>query len=216
MSRARILLADDHALVRQGLKLVLDGETDFAVVAEASNGADAIERAMETAVDLVILDVGMPRMTGLQAAVELNARLPQLPVLMLSMHENEQYLCEAARAGARGYVLKSAVDQELVEACRGALLSDEFVCPADVSEQVRARVRRAAHGEDDSEDPLTAREKEVVKLIAEGHSGKQIAATLWISEKTVDRHRANVFAKLALGDRVEVARYAIRTGLVEP
>jgi DNA-binding NarL/FixJ family response regulator len=216
MSKVRILLADDHALVRQGLKLVLDGEGDLEVVAEAGNGAEAIERAMDAGVDLAIMDVGMPRMTGLQAVLELKARAPALPVLMLSMHENEQYLCEAARAGADGYVLKSAVDQELVDACRRALRRDAFICPAEVSEQVRDRVRRAAAGEGPVENRLSPREEEVVKLIAEGHSAKQMAATLCISEKTVDRHRANIFAKLALRDRVDVARYAIRTGLVEP
>jgi DNA-binding NarL/FixJ family response regulator len=216
MSGARILLADDHALVRRGLKLVLDCEPDLEVVAEASDGAAAVERAAaEPGLDLAILDVAMPLMTGLQAAAELHRRRPELPVLMLSMHENEQYLCEAARAGASGYVLKSAVDQDLVEACRSALRGSEFVCPPRVGEQVRERVARAAAGEAGAADPLSAREKQVVKLIAEGYSGREIGDVLCISEKTVDRHRANVFAKLALRDRLDVARYAIRTGLVE-
>jgi DNA-binding NarL/FixJ family response regulator len=216
MSGARILLADDHALVRRGLKLVLDCEPDLEVVAEASDGAAAVERAAsEPGLDLAILDVAMPLMTGLQAAAELHRRRPELPVLMLSMHENEQYLCEAARAGASGYVLKSAVDQDLVEACRSALGGADFVCPPHVGEQVRERVARAAAGETSAADPLSAREKQVVKLIAEGYSGREIGDVLCISEKTVDRHRANVFAKLALRDRLDVARYAIRTGLVE-
>ena len=214
--RARILLADDHALVRKGLKLVLNGEPGLTVVAEASNGAEAIQWVAGGGIDLAILDVGMPRMTGLQAAAELNRVAPGLPVLLLSMHDNEQYLCEAARAGASGYVLKSAVDHELVAACSAALAGGDFVCPEGVSEKVRERVARAAAGESVTADPLSPREREVVKLIAEGNSGREIAGTLHISEKTVDRHRANVFAKLALRDRLDVARYAIRTGLVEP
>jgi DNA-binding NarL/FixJ family response regulator len=216
VSPASILLADDHALVRKGLKLVLDGEPDFRVVAEASNGAEAVEKGADAGVDLAILDVGMPRMTGLQAAAALNRSRPELPVLLLSMHENEQYLCEAAGAGASGYVLKAAVDRELVDACRSALRGGrEFVCPAATSARVRERVARAAAGEPVAIDPLSPREREVVKLIAEGHSGREIAETLCISEKTVDRHRANVFAKLALRNRLDVARYAIRTGLVD-
>lgn len=215
MKTARILLADDHALVRKGLELVLDGEPGLSVVAEASNGAEAVERAAAERVDLAILDVGMPRMTGLQAAAELNRSQPDVRVLLLSMHENEQYLCESACAGARGYILKSAVDRELVEACRAALGESDFVFPAGTTEQTRERVAQAARGEG-PEGPLSPREREVVKLIAEGHSGREIAGVLCISQKTVDRHRANVFAKLALRDRLDVARYAIRTGLVEP
>jgi DNA-binding NarL/FixJ family response regulator len=157
----------------------------------------------------------MPRMTGLQAARELTRRKPGLKVLMLSMHANEQYLFEAVDAGARGYVLKSAVDRDLVEACRATARGAPFICPDSVSENVRERIARAADGEALSASPLSARESEVLKLVAEGYSSKAIAEALVISEKTVDRHRANIIEKLGMRDRVELTRYAIRSGLVD-
>ena len=210
-----IVLADDHTLVRRGLRMVLDAEPDLKVVAEADDGAEAVEAVTRVEPDLAILDVGMPRLTGIQAARELQKRGARTRVLLLSMHENEQYLCEAAEAGASGYVLKSAVDLELVRACRAAVQGAAFVCPSAVSDSVRERVKRVAAGELSARGPLTDREIEVLKLIAEGCSAREIGDALFISEKTVDRHRANVFAKLELRDRVDLARYAIRTGLVE-
>ena len=213
--KTRILVADDHPIVRRGLRLVLDPEPDLEVVAEADDGAEAIRRALEEDVELVILDVTMPRMTGLQAARELTRRKPGVKVLMLSMHANEQYLFEAVDAGARGYVLKSAVDRDLVEACRATARGAPFICPDSVSENVRQRIARAANGEALSASPLSARESEVLKLVAEGYSSKAIAEALVISEKTVDRHRANIIEKLGMRDRVELTRYAIRSGLVD-
>jgi len=211
----RILLADDHALVRQGLRMILDAEPDLTVVAEACDGMDALDTAAAVDFDLAILDVSMPRLTGLQAARELTRHKPGASVLVLSMHSNEQYLCEAARAGAAGYVLKSAVDHELADACRAALAGDGFVCPNEVDEEVRKRVDAAAAGIEDDRQQLSSRELEVLRLIAEGRSGRQIADALYISEKTVDRHRANIFDKLGMRDRVELTLYAVRTGLIE-
>jgi DNA-binding NarL/FixJ family response regulator len=213
--KTRILLADDHAVVRRGLRLVLDGEPDLQVVAEAGDGAEAIERAGD-GVDLAILDISMPRMTGLQAARELTRRRPELPVLMLSMHDDEQYLFEALRAGAAGYVPKSVADRDLVEACRAAVRGEPFLYPGAVQALIKDYVRRARAGETINESPLTPREEEVVKLIAEGSTSKEIAELLVISEKTVERHRANVLEKLGMRDRVELTRWAIRRGLVEP
>jgi DNA-binding NarL/FixJ family response regulator len=208
---ARILLADDHALVRQGLRMILDAEPDLVVAAEACDGIEALEAAADA--DLAILDVSMPRLTGLQVARELSRRAPATPALMLSMHANEQYLCEAARAGAAGYVLKSVVDRELVAACRAALEGGDFVCPSAAGPELRRRIAAAGVGDDNGQ--LSTRELEVLRLIAEGHSGREIAELLFISEKTVDRHRANIFDKLGMRDRVELTRYAIRTGLIE-
>ncbi|HET7572156.1 MAG TPA: response regulator transcription factor [Gaiellaceae bacterium] len=212
MSAARVLLADDHAVVRRGLRLVLEAEGDLAVVAEAGDGAEAVERALAEDVDLAVLDVSMPRMTGLQATRELAGRKPGLPILILSMHDDEQYFFEALKAGASGYVLKSVADKELVEACRAMLRGETFLHPSAVSALVRDYVQR------DGERPeaLTPRELEVVKLIAEAHSTKQIAEILVLSPKTVERHRANILEKLGLKDRVELTRYAIRKGLVTP
>ena len=214
--KTRILLADDHAVVRRGLALVLDAEPDLEVVAEASDGAEAVERSLSEEVDLVILDVTMPRMTGLQAARELAQRRPDLRILILSMHDNERYFFEALRAGASGYVLKSVADRELVEACRATMRGEPFLYPGAVKALVREYLQRARQGEPVSDDPLTPRESEIVKLVAEGYSSREIAHTLTISEKTVERHRANVLEKLGLRDRVALTRYAIRWGLIEP
>jgi DNA-binding NarL/FixJ family response regulator len=213
---ARLLLADDHAMVRRGLRLVLDAEPDLRVVAEAGDGIEALEQARTAELDLAILDVSMPRMTGLQAAAELTRLRPQLRVLMLSMHESEQYLFEALKAGASGYVLKSAADRDLVEACRAALRGEPFLYPSAIATLIRDFLDRARSGDTAPEDPLTPRELQVVKLIAEAHTNAQIADALQISAKTVERHRENLMGKLGMRDRVELTRYAIRRGLVEP
>ena len=214
--KARVLLADDHVVVRRGLRLVLDAEPDLEVVAEAGDGAEAVERALAGDVDLAVLDVSMPRLTGLQAARQLTDRAPDVRVLILSMHDSEQYLFEALRAGASGYVVKSAADRDLIEACRATLRGEPFLYPAGVKALIREHLDRARRGQDHREDPLSPRESEVVKLIAEGQTSREIAETLVLSEKTVERHRENILDKLGLRDRVELTRYAIRRGLVEP
>jgi DNA-binding NarL/FixJ family response regulator len=212
MTRTRILLADDHAMVRRGLRLVLEAEPDLAVVAEAGDGAEAVAAALREEIDLAVLDVSMPRLTGLQAAAELSRRRPGLRMLMLSMHDSEQYLYEALKAGASGYVLKSGADRDLVEACRAAMRGEPFLYPAAVARLIADVLARP----DEPADPLTPRELEVVKLIAEAHTTEQIAELLTISRRTVERHRENILGKLGMRDRVELTRYAIRRGLVEP
>lgn len=212
----RVLLADDHPVVRHGLRELLSGEPDFRVVAEVDDGAEAVKRALADDVELAILDVTMPRMTGLQAARELAARKPALRILMLSMHENEQFLFEALRAGASGYVLKTAADRDLVNACRATMRGETFLYAGAVAALVREHLDRARDGDSASLDPLTPRELEVVKLVAEGHTSDEIAAMLFISRKTVDRHRANILEKLGMRDRVDLTRYAIRRGLITP
>jgi DNA-binding NarL/FixJ family response regulator len=213
--KTRILLADDHTMVRRGLRHVLDAESDLEVVAEADDGRSAVALALDEEIDLAILDVTMPRLTGLQAARELLKRRPDLRVLILSMHDNEEYFFEALRAGASGYVLKSAADRDLVEACRATMRGQPFIYPDAVKTLIRDYLERARDGDEVPADPLTPRESEIVKLIAEGYSNKRIAEELVISEKTVERHRANVLEKLGMHDRVELTRYAIRRGLVE-
>jgi DNA-binding NarL/FixJ family response regulator len=210
----RVLVADDHPIVRRGLRELLDREPDFKVVAETADGADAVRRALEDDVDLAILDVAMPRLTGLQAARELAARRPALRLLILSMHENEQFFFEALSAGASGYVVKTTADRDLVEACRSAMRGEAFLHAGAVGTLVRDHLHRIERGGDP--DPLTPRELEVVKLVAEGRTSDEIAKLLSISRKTVDRHRANILDKLGMRDRVDVTRYAIRRGLVAP
>jgi DNA-binding NarL/FixJ family response regulator len=175
-----------------------------------------VAQALAADIDLVIIDISMPRMTGLQAVRELHARRPDLRILILSMHENEQYLYEALKAGASGYVLKTVVDRDLVEACRAAMRGESFLYPGAMTPLIEEFLHRARNDEPLRDEVLTARELEVVKLIAEGYSSQQIAEALVISEKTVERHRANILEKLGMHDRVELTRYAIRRGLIEP
>jgi DNA-binding NarL/FixJ family response regulator len=215
--KTRILLADDHVLVRHGLRMVLNAAPDLEVTAEAGDGAEAVELALGTdEIHLAVLDVAMPRMTGLQAAAELSRRRPDLKLLVLSMHESEQYLFEALKAGASGYVLKTAADRDLVEACRATLRGEPFLYPSAIAALIRDFLERARAGDAVPADPLTPRELEVLKLVAEAHSSEQIAELLTISPRTVERHRENILAKLGMRDRVELTRYAIRRGLVEP
>lgn len=212
--RIRILLADDHAMVRGGLRAVLDAEPDLTVAAEAGDGVEALELALREPFDLAVLDVSMPRMTGLQVARELQRHRPGLRILMLSMHDDERYFFEALKAGASGYVLKTAANRDLVEACRAAVRGEPFLYPAAVTAVARDFLEHGAG--DGPADPLTDREQQVVKLIAEGHTGDEIAAALNISPRTVERHRSNVLDKLGIRNAVQLTRYAIRRGLVEP
>jgi len=210
----KILVADDHPIVRSGLKKVIDAQSDMEVVAEAEDGAEAVKQAVAADVDLAILDVSMPRTTGIQAAQELHKRKPELKLLMLSMYDSEQFLFEALRAGASGYVLKSDADHDIVEAIRRTMRGQSFLYPSAVSTLVKDMVERAPPEEEEF-DVLTPRELQVLKLIAEAHTSKEIAEELVISVKTVDRHRQNILDKLGMSDRVELTRYAIRRGLIQ-
>ena len=209
----QILVADDHGIVRAGIKLLLERQPDLDVVAEAADGVEATEQALATRPDLCILDVAMPRRTGLQAAREIRSQLPDVRVLMLSMHDDERYLFEALKAGASGYVLKREADQDLVGAVRAVGRGEAFLTNAAERSIIREWMADDSSG---PAVPLTNREEEVVKLIAEAHTNTQIAEILHVSQKTVESHRANVLRKLGMHDRVQLVRYAIRRGLVEP
>jgi DNA-binding NarL/FixJ family response regulator len=211
----RILVADDHPIVRSGLKTVLDAQPDLQVVAEAEDGAEAVKKALATDLDLAILDVAMPKLTGIQAAAELHRRRPDLKLLMLSMYDGEQFLFESLKAGASGYVLKSDADHDIVDACRQTMRGASFLYPSAIATLVRDYVERG-HPDGAPFDVLTPRELQVLKLIAEAHTSKEIAAELVISIKTVERHRQNILQKLGMSDRVELTRYAIRRGLIQP
>ncbi len=208
----RVLIADDHGMVRSGLRMLIERQADVHVVAEAGDGVEAIEQALAERPDVAVLDVSMPRMTGLQAAREIRAHDSDIGLVMLSMHDDDRYFLEALDAGATGYVLKKAADHDLVEALRTVAAGRPFVA----SPSQRELLREWEDGTAGSDHSLTPRELEVVKLIAEAHTNRQIADTLMLSEKTVESHRANLLAKLGMRDRVELVRYAIRRGLVEP
>jgi DNA-binding NarL/FixJ family response regulator len=212
---ARVLIADDHAVVRAGLKALIDKEPDLEVVAEAEDGRQALQLSLSEQFDLAILDIAMPGLTGLQVTREIR-RKRELPILILSMYDREQYFFEAIAAGAAGYVLKRQVDQDIIEACRAALSGEPFIYPSALGALMRRHLRMVDRGTATGAGPLTPRETEVVKLIAEGHTSQEIADRLCISLKTVDRHRTNLLEKLNMNDRVQVTRYAIRSGLVEP
>jgi DNA-binding NarL/FixJ family response regulator len=209
----RVLIADDHGIVRSGLRMLIERQNDMQVVAEADDGVAALESTQAARPDVAVLDVSMPRMTGLQAAREIRSHVPDTRVLLLSMHDDERYFLEGLEAGAAGYVLKRAADTDLIGAVRTVaggrtFLSDEA--------QRTLMDEWLEGGRAEPDDPLTPRELEVVKLIAEAYTNRQIAETLKLSEKTIESHRANVFAKLGMRDRVEIVRYAIRRGVVEP
>jgi DNA-binding NarL/FixJ family response regulator len=209
--RIGILLADDHAVVRRGLRLVLESEPDMRVVAEVGDGAEAVRRAVHEDVDLAVLDITMPGLTGIQAAQELSRLRPRLRTLILSMHDSEQYFLEAIRAGASGYVLKSVADHDLITACRAAMRGEPFVYPA-----VERSLLGRALADDESSAVLTGRESQILALIADGHTSREIAEMLVISPRTVERHRENLRHKLGLRNRVDLTRYAIRAGLISP
>ena len=210
----RILVADDHPIVRSGLKQVVDAQPDMRVVAEAPDGAEAVQAGLAQEVDLAVLDVAMPKTTGIQAAAELHRRRPELKLLMLSMYDSEQFLFESLKAGASGYVLKSDADQDIVEAIRRTMRGQSFLYPSAISTLVRDFVERGRPAEEQF-DVLTPRELQVLKLIAEAYTSKEIAQELVISLKTVERHRQNILDKLGMSDRVELTRYAIRRGLIQ-
>jgi DNA-binding NarL/FixJ family response regulator len=214
--KTRILIADDHPIVLNGLRTVLNAQPDLEVVAQATDGEQAVAEALAADIHLAILDISMPRMTGLQAAREITQRRPDVRVLMLSMHDNEQFLFEAIRAGASGYVLKSSVDRDLVEACRATMRGQPFLYPGGVQALMREYLERVRSGEAVHDELLTPREEEILKLVAEAHTNDEIGELLHISKKTVERHRANILEKLGMRDRVELTRYAIRRGLIQP
>ena len=207
-----VLIADDHGIVRSGLALLIDRQPDM-ITAEAEDGLEAVERTHAVRPDVAVLDVSMPRLTGLQAARQIRSHYQDVAVLMLSMHEDDGYFFEALEAGASGYVSKRGADGDLVEAIRTVADGRTFL-----NSRTQAALMRQwlDDGRRQAKDELTPRELEVLKLIAEAYTNRQIADALRLSEKTVESHRGNVLAKLGMRDRVELVRYAIRRGLVEP
>jgi DNA-binding NarL/FixJ family response regulator len=208
-----ILVADDHGIVRSGLRMLIERQDGMKVVAEAEDGVAAVEAAQREHPDVAVLDVAMPRMTGIQAAREIKAHCPNTSVLLLSMHDEERYLYDAMKAGASGYVLKRAADADLIDAVRSVAAGRPFLSAVTQTALVKEWVDQGDGAA--PRDRLTPRELDVVKLIAEAYTNKQIAEILKVSEKTVESHRANVLAKLGMRDRVELVRYAIRRGLIE-
>lgn len=213
----RVLLADDHAMLREGIRMSLEAMGDMVVVAEADDGASAVQQTAETRPDVVVLDVTMPRLNGLEALRQIKRAHPELPVLILSMHDNEMYVLQALQAGASGYVLKRSAARELASAIRAVHAGDAYLHPGIAKRVITDYVQRLDPAEVAGPlSALTAREREVLQLAAEGRTIRQIAARLHLSPKTVEHHRAAAMNKLDLHNQTDLVKYAIRIGLTEP
>jgi DNA-binding NarL/FixJ family response regulator len=210
-STIKILLADDHTIVRQGLKLILAAHGDLEVVGEAANGREAVELAAALKPDIVLMDVAMPELNGIEATRRIVQAAPRLRVLVLSMHKEAVYVREILKAGARGYILKDAIDTELVNAVRSVARGDGYISPA-VSGALLNDYRQNVT---DPLDLLSSREREVLQLIAEGKTNKEIAVRLNLSVYTVDSHRGKIMEKLNLHNTGELVRFAVKSGLVD-
>jgi two-component system response regulator NreC len=212
----RILLADDHTILRAGLKMMLNAQPDMEVVGEAQDGRQALQEAQRLQPDIILMDITMPDMNGIEATKQIKKELPDVKVLILTMHEHEEYVFQALRAGASGYMLKEAADTELISALRIIQSGQFYLSPAAQSVMVGDYLQRVRTGEEkDSYSSLTEREREILKLVAEGYTNNQIAERLVISPKTVDTHRTHIMDKLNLHSRAELVKYAMRRGLLE-
>ncbi len=211
MQKVRILLADDHSMVRQGIKQILELENDFVVVAQASNGEEAVKAARESKPDIILMDINMPEMNGLQAIKELKKNKSDVKILVLTIHEDREYLFKTLQMGAEGYVLKDAEPAVLIEAIRNICSGQTYIQPNMTKELVKEFNRVTLHEKNKQDETnLTAREVEVLELIAEGMINKEIARQLYISEKTVKNHVSNIFKKLNVSDRTQAAIYAFK------
>jgi two-component system response regulator NreC len=212
-----VLLVDDHAIVRAGLRMILAAEPDMTMVGEAADGESALRMTEETHPDVVVMDISMPGMSGLEGIRRLKESVPDTQVVVLTMHEDQRYFFQALEAGASGYVIKGAAPIELLTAIRAVRKGQAYFCPSLAKQMLNDYLRRADAGSEKEKDALgklSDREKEVLKYIAEGKTGREIAAILYLSPNTVERHRANIMDKLGLHNRAELIKFAIRKGLV--
>ncbi len=215
MAKLRILIGDDHTLLRHGLKKILQERTDWEVVAEASDGRDAVRQALAVQPDVAILDIGMPLMNGIEATRQIVRRLPEVQILILSMHANEAYIIQAVKAGAKGYLLKDSADTELIRGVDALASGKSFFSPAVAKVMLDDYVRHLADkGLSDRYASLSEREREIFQLVAEGHSNKAIAELLSISAATVETHRAHILQKLDVHNTAELVLYAVRRGVI--
>jgi DNA-binding NarL/FixJ family response regulator len=215
MKKVRVLLVDDHAILREGIKALLEKQENIEVVAEAANGREAISKVAQFRPDVVVLDISMPLMDGLEATRQMKKESPDVKILVLTMHDDEEYFLQLLRAGASGYVTKRTVSRELVSAIEAVYRGESFFCPSMARSLLSNYLRLAKNTEHIEQEELTPREREIVKLIAEGHTNQQIAGLLHRSVKTIESHRANILRKLGIHDSTGLVKYAVRKKLIE-
>jgi DNA-binding NarL/FixJ family response regulator len=215
LAQIRILLADDHIIIRSGLRLLLEQQPDFKVIAEAADGHEAVQLAGEHHPQVAILDIGMPQLNGIEATSEIVSQLPHCNVVILSMHADEGYVLRALKAGARGYILKNSAEADLIQAVKTVAQGKSFFSPAISKLLLEDYVRLVRDKEvEDSYDLLTSRERQILQLIAEGRSNKEVAGILNLSPFTVETHRGNILQKLGLHGVPELVLYAVRKGII--
>ena len=216
MSKIRVFLADDHQLFREGIRSLLGHAQDIEIVGEAGDGQDAVTKVTTLLPDVVLMDISMPGMNGLEAAAQIRQAAPSVKVLILTVHETNQYVSQMLQVGAAGYVVKSVSSTDLVSAVRAVYQGNVYLYPSIARMIIQDYLKQAATGQESSLDGLTTRETEILKLIASDHRNKEIADLLGISLKTVQAHRTSLMMKLGLHDRTQVVKYAIRKGLISP
>ena len=217
MDKIRILLADDHTMIRSGIATLLQSIKEFSIVGEAEDGEDAVQKTSELRPTVVVIDLSMPKLSGIEATRIIKKRYPETNVLVLTMHENEEYVYQILKSGASGYVLKSAGKDELAEAIRAVAKGERFFSPRISQLMAEGYVKRVEKGGADApkgDVPLTRREREILALVANGLTNQQIADQLFISPRTVDTHRTNIMQKLDIHDLANLVRYAIEHGII--
>jgi len=216
MKKVRLLVADDHKIFRQGIKKLLEEEPDLQVVGESADGRETVKKATELKPDIVLMDIAMANLNGLEATKQIKKVLPEVKVIMLTMHKNEEYVLQSFQAGASGYILKEGAVEELVSAIRSISADKSFLSPTVSKTLVDAYLRKMETGKTETPfDLLTDREREVLQLIAEGYTNREVAKQLFISVKTVEAHRAHIMQKLNIHDIAKLVKYAIQKGLVD-